>query len=78
MRSAPTSFGLRPGLGCKDTFRRVQRMLDEGWRRVVDAGVGRYFDAALDDCLITEVEEKLNDGRLPALPRPRNPGFATG
>jgi RNA-directed DNA polymerase len=34
---APHSYGFRPGKGCKDALRRVQELLDGGYKHVVDA-----------------------------------------
>jgi len=33
---AANSYGFRPGLGCKDALREVQRLLEDGWTQVVD------------------------------------------
>jgi RNA-directed DNA polymerase len=40
-----TSYGFRPGLGCKDALRQVDRLLKEGYTWVVDADVKSYFGA---------------------------------
>ena len=38
------SYGFRPGLGCKDALREVERLLKEGYTFVVDADIRSYFD----------------------------------
>jgi RNA-directed DNA polymerase len=38
------SYGFRPGLGCKDALREVDRLLREGYTVVVDADLRSYFD----------------------------------
>jgi RNA-directed DNA polymerase len=41
----PGSFGFRPGRGCKDALREVDRLLKEGNSFVVDADLKSYLDA---------------------------------
>ena len=41
---APSSYGFRPGRGCKDALRRVTELLQRGYRWVVDADLKSYFD----------------------------------
>ena len=38
----PGSFGFRPGRGCKDALREVDRLLKEGYTHVVDADLKSY------------------------------------
>ena len=38
------SYGFRPGRGCKDALREVDRLLREGYTHVVDADLESYFD----------------------------------
>ena len=40
----PGSFGFRPGRGCKDALREVDRLLKEGFTYVVDADLKSYLD----------------------------------
>jgi RNA-directed DNA polymerase len=42
----PMSDGFRPGRGCKDAWREVDRLLKEGYTHVVDADLKGYFDQA--------------------------------
>jgi RNA-directed DNA polymerase len=47
------SYGFRPGRGCHDALREVDRLIKEGYTFVVDA-----------ERLMARVEEKVSDGRL--------------
>jgi RNA-directed DNA polymerase len=40
------SYGFRPGRGCHDALREVDRLIREGFTHVVDAGLAGYFDSA--------------------------------
>ena len=60
----PHSYGFRPGRGCKDALRHVQRLLDGGARWVVDADIKSYFDTIPHQSLMTEVEHHVADGRV--------------
>lgn len=55
---------LRPGKGCKDALRRVDQLLKQGFRHVVDADLKAYFDTIPHDQLMTRLREKISDGRL--------------
>ena len=46
---APRSYGFRPGLGCKDALREVDRYLKDGHCWVVDADLQSYFDTIPHD-----------------------------
>jgi RNA-directed DNA polymerase len=65
----PTSFGFRPGKGCKDALREVDRLLGEGYAFVVDADLSSYFDSIPHEPLMDRVEAQISDGRLLALLR---------
>jgi RNA-directed DNA polymerase len=58
------SYGFRPGRGCKDALREVDRLLREGYTSVVDADLSSYFDTIPHARLIERVEERVSDGRL--------------
>ena len=49
----PGSYGFRPGRGCKDALREVDRLLKEGFTWVVDADLQSYFDSIPHDKLVT-------------------------
>ena len=40
---AEHSYGFRPGRGCKDALREVDRLLEDGYVHVVDADLKGYF-----------------------------------
>jgi RNA-directed DNA polymerase len=61
---AEHSYGFRPGRGCKDALRRVDRLLKQGYVHVVDADLKGYFDSIPHDRLMSRVEEKIADGPL--------------
>lgn len=58
------SYGFRPGLGCKDALREVDRLLREGYTFVVDADLRSYFDTIPHERLLERVRERVSDGRV--------------
>ena len=58
------SYGFRPGRGCHDALREVDRLIKEGYTVVVDADVQSYFDTIPHERLMALIEEKVSDGRL--------------
>jgi RNA-directed DNA polymerase len=64
---AEHSYGFRPGRGCKEALRRVDRLLKAGYHWVVDADLKSYFDTIPRGQLMERVEEKIADGRVLAL-----------
>ena len=60
----PTSFGFRPGKGCKEALRRVERLLKAGYTWVVDADIKSYFDTILHDRLMKDVQWRIADSRV--------------
>ena len=61
------SHGFRPGRGCKDALREVDRLLKEGYTHVVDADLKGYFDSIPHDRLMALVEGSISDGRVLSL-----------
>ncbi len=61
------SYGFRPGRGCKDALREVDRLVKEGFVHVVDADLKSYFDTIPHDRLMARVEESISDGAVLAL-----------
>jgi len=61
------SYGFRPGRGCKDALREVDRLLKEGYTHVVDADLKGYFDSIPHDRLMAQVEGSISDGRVLSL-----------
>lgn len=60
----PTSYGFRPGRGCHDALRDVDRLIKEGFTFVVDADLAGYFDSIPHERLMARVEERISDGRV--------------
>jgi RNA-directed DNA polymerase len=65
----PESYGFRPGRGCHDALREVDRLLKDGYAFVVDADLESYFDSIPHERLMERVEERISDGRVLALVR---------
>jgi RNA-directed DNA polymerase len=59
-----SSYGFRPGRGCKAALREVDRQLKAGHTHVVDADLKSYFDSIPHDKLLARVEERISDGRI--------------
>jgi RNA-directed DNA polymerase len=60
----PTSYGFRPGRGCRDALREVAHLIEEGHTFVVDADLQSYFDTIPHERLMQRVEERISDGRV--------------
>jgi RNA-directed DNA polymerase len=58
------SYGFRPGRGCHDALREVDRLLKEGYTHVVDADLKSYFDTIPHERLMMRVEKRISDGRM--------------
>ena len=61
---AEHSYGFRPDRGCKDALRRVDRLLKQGFRYVVDVDLKSYFDGIPHDPLLNEVRKYVADSRV--------------
>ena len=62
-----TSYGFRPGRGCKDALRAVDELLRQGYTHVVDADLKSYFDSIPHERLKARVAERISDGRVLSL-----------
>lgn len=60
----PRSYGFRPGLGCKDALREVDRYLKSGYFWIVDADLQSYFDTIPHGPLLAKVGCRIGDGRV--------------
>jgi RNA-directed DNA polymerase len=60
----PRSYGFRPGLGCKDALREVDRHLKAGYFWVVDADLQSYFDTIPHDPLLAKVGNRIGAGQV--------------
>jgi len=57
-----SSYGFRPGRGCKDALREVDGLIQSGYTCVVDADLESYFDSIPHAQLIQRIEEQISDG----------------
>ena len=60
----PRSYGFRPGRGCKDALREVDRHLKAGHCWVVDADLQSYFDTIPHAPLLAKMGERIADARV--------------
>jgi RNA-directed DNA polymerase len=65
----PTSYGFRPGRGCRDALREVAQLIEDGHAFVVDADFESYFDTIPHERLMQRIEERISDGRILGLAR---------
>ena len=65
----PTSYGFRPGRGCKDALREVDALLKAGYTHAVDADLQGYFDSIPRERLMARVEQRISDGQVLGLIR---------
>ena len=63
----PHSYGFRPGRGCKDALREVDRLLKAGYVHVVDVDFQAYFDSIPHQPLMDQIGGYLADGRVLSL-----------
>ena len=61
---APSSYGFRPGRGCKTALREVDRLIKTGYHWVVDADIKGYFDSIDHALLLDRIGRKVSDGRI--------------
>jgi RNA-directed DNA polymerase len=61
---APSSYGFRPGRGCREAVARVEELLSRGHVWCVDADLKSYFDTIPHDRLMALVRERLVDGSI--------------
>ncbi len=61
---AEGSYGFRPGRGCHDALREVDRLIKDGFTHVVDADLASYFDTIPHDRLVARIEEWVIDGQV--------------
>lgn len=64
-----SSYGFRPGRGCKDALREVARRLKAGQTWVVDVDIEKYFDSIERERLIDLIAEEIADGSILTLIR---------
>lgn len=59
-----TSYGFRPGRGCKDALRRVEVLLHGGYTWVVDTDLKSYFETIEHEALMKQVQGRIADSRV--------------
>jgi len=59
---APHSYGFRPGRGCKDALREVDRLLKAGYTHILDADLKAYYDSIPHSPLLADVRHYIADG----------------
>jgi RNA-directed DNA polymerase len=59
-----TRFGFRPGRGCKDALRSVERLLKAGYTWVVDADLKSYLETIGHERLMVELRQRIADSRV--------------
>ena len=61
---SPWSFGFRPGVGCMDALREVERHLKAGFTHIVDIDIEGYFENIDHGLLMERVRDRVADGRV--------------
>ena len=61
---AEASYGFRPGRGCHDALREVDRLVKAGYVHVVDADLEAYFSSIPHEALMARIEARISDGRV--------------
>ncbi len=64
---AASSYGFRPGRGCREAVARVEELLKEGKVWCVDADLKSYFDTIPHERLMALVRQRIVDGSVLAL-----------
>jgi len=59
-----TSYGFRPGRGCKDALREVDKLIKAGSTWVVDVDLKSFFDSIPHERLLAEIKKRIVDGRI--------------
>lgn len=60
----PSSYGFRPGRGCKEALREVDGLIRGGYPHAVDADIMGYFDHIPHDRLCEQLEQIIGDRRV--------------
>ena len=59
-----SSFGFRPNRSAHEAVRRVQELIRNGYRFVVDIDIEKFFDRVNHDILMAQVSKRIGDKRL--------------
>ena len=60
----PVSYGFRPGRSAHQAVRVARRVIEDGYRWVVDLDLDRFFDRVQHDALMARVARKVDDRRV--------------
>lgn len=61
---AETSYGFRPGRSAHQAIRKAQEYYNQGYRRVVDIDLSKYFDTINHELLMAQLRTKITDQRI--------------
>jgi RNA-directed DNA polymerase len=64
---AASSYGFRPGRGCREAVARVEALLSQGHVWCVDADLKSYFDTIPHERLMARVRQRIVDGSVLAV-----------
>ena len=64
---AASSYGFRPGRGCREAVARVEELLSQGHVWCVDGDLKSYFDTIPHERLLGVVQQRVVDGSVLAL-----------
>lgn len=64
-----SSYGFRPGRGCKEALREVDELIKAGHTWVVDADIDNCFDSIPYEPLLEESSKRISDGAVMELIR---------
>jgi len=62
-----TSYGFRPGRSAHQAIRKAQEYYNQGYRRVVDLDLSKYFDTINHELLMEMLRTKISDQRVLSL-----------
>jgi len=60
----PNSHGFRPNRSCHTAIQQAQRYLEEGYERVVDLDLEKFFDRVSHQRLMARLAQRIDDRRL--------------
>jgi RNA-directed DNA polymerase len=64
---APSSYGFRPGRGCREAVARVEELLSQGHVWCVDCDLKSYFDTIPHDRRMDLIKQRMVDGSVLAV-----------
>lgn len=67
VRFANQSYGFRPERGAKDALRRVNQLMKEGYRQIIDADIEKFFDSVDKSLLMKLIKQEIADSKVLSL-----------